>query len=419
MPLAESVTEPGPPLPGMGNDDRPSRLIEVGVIVAGTLDSIDAMAAKLAIEQTDARLRELHPDFEFDFFEIARPEMVFSGRAEPVDLLTGAIEERDNRRFDFAIVLTSAELVSVYLNNCFAAFSRALDSAVISLSPIDPKALGVDADRDTRIIRIARRVSRLMLHSIGHLNGLPESDHPNDLMYRPPSPAAIDHMAALTATDVAIQRLFLSRVADQRLEETKNVHRMTRVQFGLQAILANRKEILQAVMTAAPWQFPRRLSGLTIAAFSTLAVLLMTAEAWDMALTQGSHRMAILAMGSIVVTTIYVIVRQQLLMRRRRRRSEQSVATATTSVMVVTAGMLFMWVVLFGVAMAVTWALFSNQLIANWATTTMVAPGDVHPIDRCVMAAFTASLGLIIGSLGASFESQQYFRHIIFIDGEI
>ena len=34
------------------------------------------------------------------------------------------------------------------------------------------------------------------------------------------------------------------------------------------------------------------------------------------------------------------------------------------------------------------------------------------------LAGFIASLGIIIGALGASFEAQVYFRHVAFVDEE-
>ena len=37
---------------------------------------------------------------------------------------------------------------------------------------------------------------------------------------------------------------------------------------------------------------------------------------------------------------------------------------------------------------------------------------------RLVLAAFVASLGLVIGALGASFEEEHYIRHIAFVDEE-
>lgn len=398
-------------------------LIEIGVIVAGKLDAIDAKAAKLAVEQTDARLTELFPGFQFDFFEIKRPELTPSmtmnaGRVEPSLLLQQAVEERDAKHWDFAFVLTGAELTGNYSSYCFAALSRPLDAAVISLSLIDPQALGVEVENFERVERIARRLSRLMLHALGHLTGLPKSDHPNDLLYHPPSAAALDMMAGINDDDRERQRAALLEIADQRLEEGAG-RAMTKPWFAVRAAWINRREIAEAIRAARPWEFPQRLSRLTIASFSTLAILFMTAEAWDLALAQSIRRIVILFFCSLIATTIYVVVRQQLLVRRRHRRSEQSVVTSFSALGIVLVGMLTTWAALFFVGTCVGIALFPGDLVATWAGSTVNDARQLAWFDWPVMAMFTASLGLLIGALGASFESQHYFRHIIFVDEEI
>ncbi len=398
-------------------------LIEIGVIVAGKLDAVDAKAAKLAVEQTDSRLSELFPDFRFDFFEIKRPELTPSvttnaGRVEPSLLLQQAVEERDAKHWDFAFVLTGAELPGNYSSFCFAALSRPLDAAVISLSLIDPQALGVELDHAERVERIARRLSRLMLHALGHLTGLPKSDHPNDLLYHPPSAAALDMMAGMDDEDRDRQRAALLEIADQRLEEGAG-KAMNKTLFLARAAWINRREIAEAIGAARPWQFPRRLSRLTVASYSTLAILFMTAEAWDLALAQSLRRILLLFLASLLATTIYVVVRQQLLVRRRRRRSEQSVVTAVSAFCIVMIGMLTTWAALFLVGTAVGLLLFPGDLVATWASSTVTDARQLEWSDWPLMAMFTASLGLLIGALGASFESQHYFRHIIFVDEEI
>ncbi|GAA4457457.1 hypothetical protein [Novipirellula rosea] len=398
-------------------------LIEIGVVVAGPLDAVDSQAAKLAVEQTDARLSELFPSFRFNFFEIKRPElagtsMSVSGRVEPSLLLQQAVEERDSRHWDFAFVLTAAELVGNYSPYCFAALSRPLDTAIISMSLIDPQALGVEANPEERIERIARRLSRLMLHSIGHLTGLAKSDHPNDLLYHPPNAQALDLMAGIDKESLARQRAALAEIADQRLEEGAG-RRLAYPTFALRAAWINRKEIYQAVWAARPWQFPQRLSRLTIAAFSTLAVLLMTAEAWDLALAQDAGNVFVLLAITMLSTTVYVVLRQQLLVRRGTRRSEQSIVTSAAAFGIVFVGMATTWMALFVVGVILTHFLFPNALIATWAASTIDNARQLNSIDRPHMAVFAASLSLLIGALGASFESQHYFRHIIFVDEEI
>ncbi len=408
---------------GTATTNASKSLIEIGVIVAGSLDAVDSRSARLAVEQTDKRLSELFPEFRFDFFEIRRPELTGTGlsgtgRVEPSVLLQQAVEERDTRRWDFAFVLTSSELVGNYSPYCFAALSRPLDAAIISMSLIDPQAMGVDVDHQERIERIARRLSRLMLHSIGHLSGLPKSDHPNDLLYHPPRAQALDLMAGMDPTQQERQRAALAEIADQRLEEGVG-RRLAYPAFVVSAAWINRTEIYQAIWAARPWEFPKRLSRLTIASFSTLAILLMTAEAWDLALAQTTGNVAALCALSLLATTAYVVIRQQLLVRRGSRRSEQTVVTSCAALGIVFVGMATTWLALFSLGISLAYFLFPNELIASWAASTIADARTIDWVDRPHMAIFAASLGLLIGALGASFESQHYFRHIIFVDEEI
>ncbi|MCM2369283.1 hypothetical protein [Aporhodopirellula aestuarii] len=401
----------------------PKSLIEIGVVVAGPLDMVDSRAARMAVEQTEQRLSELFVEFRFDFFEIKRPEMTGnstsgSGRVEPSVLLQQAVDERDSRHWDFAIVLTASELVGNYSSFCFAAISRPLDAAVLSLSLIDPLALGVEANREERVERIARRLSRLMLHGIGHLCGLPKSDHPNDLMFHPQNAQALDLMAGMDSESIDRQRRALAEIADQRLEEGAG-RTLVRPLFALSAAWINHIEILQAIWAARPWEFPKRLSRLTIASFSTLAILFMTAEAWDLALAQSHVRLLALFVMSMIATTFYVVLRQQLLVRRGTRRTEQSIVTSASALGIVFVGMATTWTALFTVGFLLAYFLFPGQLIAGWAASTTNGPEELVWTDRPQMAVFAASLGLLIGALGASFESQHYFRHIIFVDEEI
>ena len=63
--------------------------------------------------------------------------------------------------------------------------------------------------------------------------------------------------------------------------------------------------------------------------------------------------------------------------------------------------------------------IFPTLLIASWAESTVEHASQISLLARPQMAIFAASLGILIGALGASFESNHYFRHIIFVDEEI
>ncbi len=392
--------------------------IDVGLIIAGPLDRVDRDAVNVALDQVGEFLERTLPDFRFDFLRVWRPELISGGRVEPSVLLQQAVEDRDSRHWDFVFVVTATELVGNYSPYCFAALSRPLDAAVFSLSLIDPQAFEASVDDATRISRIARRLSRLMLHALGHLTGLPQNDRADDLLFHPATAQDLDRMEVLDAEQIEKQSAALAEIADQRLEERSDP-KIGYVGFALRAAWINRREIAEAIWAARPWEFPRRLSRLTIASVSTVAILFMTAEAWDLGLSQSWLRIVALLGFSLLLTTLYVIVRQQLLIRRGRQVSEQTIVTSSSALGIVFTGMFVTWMTLFLVGLIVGWMLFRPPLIASWAASSALDPSQIGMSVTAQMSCFCASLGLLIGALGASFESQHYFRHIIFVDEEI
>lgn len=393
-------------------------LIEIGVVIAGPLDAVDRRATALAIEQTQTFVRQTLPDFQINIQRIRRPELSGNGRAEPSVLLQQAAEDRDARHWDFAFVVTSAELVGNYSPFCFAALSRPLDAAVFSLSLIDPQTLDEEAEEQERIDRIARRLSKLMLHALGHLTGLPPSADAKQLLFHPATAEELDGMELLDDDQLRRQKAALAEIADQRLEEQSD-RKLNNLTFISKAAWINRREIAEAVWGARPWEFPRRLSGLTIASVSTVVILFMTAEAWDLGLSQSGLRVTALVAVCLLLTTIYVVIRQQLLVRRGHGPSEQAVVTSVSALAIVLVGMAITWLSLLLIGLSAGWSLFRPELIAGWAASSNLQPHQLGFATTFKMSCFSASFGLIIGALGASFESQNYFRHVIFVDEEI
>lgn len=394
------------------------KLVEIGVILAGSLNKIDESAAQQAIDEFVDFLKSAFPELRWRLIQVRRPESVVSRRTAPSVLLQQALEERDQQHWDFAFVLTSAELDSHYSNHCLAALSRPLDAAVFSLSLIDPQAIGQASESEQRVTTMAHRLSRLMLHALGHLLGLSRHRAPDNLLYRPAAASELDAMQHFSDRQIATMRSALVETADQRLEE-RSGKPPSALAFTVRSAWINAREIGQAIVAARPWQFPRRLSGLTLASASTLVVLLMTAESWDLSLSQDAERVAGLAIVAWIGTTAYVVVRQQLIVPNVNRRSEQIVVTTFSAVGIVFTGMLVTWLMLAAVALAIACLLFGPELIASWATSSRISIRQIGLDDKAQMAAFSASLGLMIGALGTSFESQHYFRHVIFVDDEI
>lgn len=170
-------------------------------------------------------------------------------------------------------------------------------------------------------------------------------------------------------------------------------------------------------MQAAPWKFPFRLSRLSTAAFSALLVLQMTAEVWHMALHQSTAALSGLLVASLFGTTGYVIQRQGLFVRRQDRHVTEQIAVSNiTAGVIVFAGLLTTLLLLFSVSFLLGATLFPSEVIASWIDSDR----DTVATSRYTMlSAVVAAFGLAIGALGAAFEDQSYFRHVIFVDEEL
>ncbi len=387
-------------------------------MLAGRFDDIDQPAIGQAITALQSELTAEFPSFEWRIRRLRRLEGNEQTWQEPSWLLQSAAEDRERHHWDFVLAITAAELSGHYQPYCFAALSRPLDAAVISTALIDPITSDAEADRASRQTAITRRLKTLMLHSIAHLAGLHSRHDPASLMYHPEKASQLDAMQEISEEERAELRHTLQLVADVRLEESPRATRW-RCWFFLKASWINRQEILDAIWAARPWQFPRRLSRLTTAAVSSVAILLLTAEAWDLGLDQPWPRLGGLALFTNLATTAFVTMRQQLLVRRNRRHSEQTVVTSASSFLIVAAGMLTTWLSMFALAMLISHSLFDGETIRGWAAHAAIENPQAQLMLSLRMSCFAASLAILIGSLGASFESQSYFRHVILVDEEL
>ena len=391
-------------------------------------------------------------------------------RSESSELLRLAAEAREHAHQDFVVLVTGNELVARYRAFALAALSRPLDAAVLSTArlvpedalddgPDDDLAGGSDIGSDdgvgnfecagkdegrgrgessgnvrddasndrlgsrpaTNVVpdhAVVDRLATLMMHALAHLAGERPTRHRDRLLHRPDAPTDLDGMTRFDERELAALDAAFESVADTRLEEREASTR-TGLRFALRAAAINRGEIVEAVRAARPWEFPQRLSRLTTAAVSTLAILLMTAESWDLGLSQSWPTVLALALAVLVLTSGFVIHRQQLLLARHRHLSEQLVASRLSAVLIVVAGLATTWLAIFVLALAAALALFDAPLIVGWAASHGLEEANVDTLLKARMATFCASIGLLIGSLGASFEDQHHFRHVIFVDEEL
>ncbi|MEZ4600041.1 MAG: hypothetical protein R2940_09690 [Syntrophotaleaceae bacterium] len=387
---------------------RLSRRIDLGWLIPRELEAADLDAVVAARDCMSAHLGQVFPEFDWHMPLVRRTEALRQGSIEPTRLLAEGVEERDIRHWDFAFVLTGDDLQTYYKPFALAVPSRTIGVAVISLARLGFEEEGQD--------RPARRLCSLGMHLFGDLNGLPHCTDPARYMFAPGHRDNLENMVGFSEKELGQLDAELQDVADLRLEERPAAAKSGSWAFYLKGIWIGRGDILSAVVQAKPWEFPFRLSRLTTAALSALLVLLMTAEVWDLGMNQAPLFVGILSGGSLIFTTLFVLKRQNLLLHRRRRLTEQIVFTNLATVLIVLLGMTTTYVLMFGLVAVIGLTIFPHRLVEQWVASL---PQAITWPDYILLAGFVASLGILIGALGASFEGNQYFRHITYVDEEI
>jgi len=413
--------------------NRPSPIerakIEVGWVPVGPFDEADRRATKQAHRRMSAYLREHFSEFDWQF-PTAPPRALDAaadddgGRAEPVALIDHGVAERDARRWDFALVVTPADLHSYFKPYALGVPSQAMQVATLStarLGPEPPSSLSdepPDGDDPDRPDVLGRRLGVLAMHLFGHLGDLDHSGDAADFMFAPRAVADLDGMRGYDYEAQERLRTELRDVADVRLEETGR-YRHQRALFYLRATWQQRSDILGAVAETQPWAFPLRFSRLTTAAVSTMIVLLTAAEGWELSMSQPPGRVVLLTIGALGGTSAYLLKRQHLLARRRAPRlSEQRVKAVLSVTATVGVGMATTYALLFVVTLALSLFFFSDALVTGWVASVTEGGAALGWGHYFSLAGFVAALGLAIGALGASFEEEGYFRHVAFADEE-
>lgn len=389
--------------------------IEIGWVIAGELDEVDYDAVRQARAELLDVLNQWFSEFSWRMPVVRRPEMVTTSRTQPVVLLDRGHEELASYHWDFALVVTEADFVTYYKPFALAIVSRGLDIGLISTSRVDPAAHDENISREQRVAILAGRIQSLGLHVLGHLAGLRHDGSSDNLMLDLTDVSDLDRMNEINAGQRTKLTESLRQIADTRLEEEENGLMRSALRFYVRSAWMNRHEVYDAVRQARPWEFPRRLARLTTAAVSAGVVFMMTAEAWDFALSQSTSMTIVLAVLALTLTTTYVARRQQLFVRRKRRKlSEQTVISNVATASIVLAGMTTTFLGMFVAILLAGRVLFPEDLVVVWAHDLTTVTWS-HYLK---FAGVAASLALTIGALGASFEEQHHVRHITFVDEE-
>lgn len=329
-------------------------------------------------------------------------------------LLEQGIVERDLRAWDYAFVVTEADLRGYDKPYTHGVPSRAVNVAVVSTARLDPRSSGHKLPEEERSELSAERIVALGMHLFGHLNGLEHDPDKTSYMHDFHDVSELESMTRWTDVDSREVQAQLVEVADPRLEETTGDR--SRLAFYLGAARLNWTAIVKAIVSAKPWLLPVRLSRFTTAASSASVILLVTAEVWDLAFSQELSVIPLVSALALGLTATFIVTRQRLLHRRGEGRlTEQIVVTNIAVLVSVVIGLATTFVGLSLLTFLVSWCLFPPELVESWASSSARFAGAGAYWG---LAGFIASLGIAIGALGASFEEEDYFRHIAYVDEE-
>lgn len=388
--------------------------VAVGWVIAEPMPKIDRRATEMARRKVLAILRQAFPDFLWTMPIVRRQKLARQRVMEAVTLLDAGSDERERGGWDFAVVITEADLKSYYRESSLGAPSQSLGVAVASTARLDPALTNPDVTPDDRAETLANRLAVLVLHLFGHLNDLEHAPAPTAYMHDVHSVADLDSSRSFAdASRDQLQRA-LEDVADVRLEEAEG--RSSVVKFFLKSMWHNRMEIIRAIGESEPWKFPYYFNRLTTAAGSTLVILMITAEAWELGLSRPPEVVIGLSLAALVSASHYVIRRQHLFGKLRRDRlTERQVIVRLSLTIAVVLGMMTTYLLLFGITLTAAHTIFGKELVASWSPAITT---DLRIQNYLTLAGLFSALGIIVGALGATFEAKGYFRHVAYVDEE-
>lgn len=383
----------------------PHPKVEIGWLLEGDLPEAEREAAREAAAAMQTSLAACMPEFDWVIETRDRPAGTERGQTEPVRLLDAAEVDRDLRGWDFVLVVTARELRGRERSRVFGATAGIFATAILSTAFLEYPRSG-EAPLATRIHAVA-------MHLFGRLNGL-APDSSSTWMREVVDAEDLDEMTGFAPEAVADLSRRMGDVADLRVEEMEG-SRQGRLGFYARSLWQNRGALPSVILRMRPWSFPLKLRRLTTAAGSALAVLVMTAESWEVAANLSARVIVVLSLIAVAVTSAYLIRAQRLIASRQGPLREQRAVSNAGTVVAVVAGMVVTYAAVFAVAWLLAAGLFGDALISSWTSATSAETSAI----RIHLAAFAASLSVMIGALGASFEPYGYFRHVTQIDDEI
>ncbi|HSM06796.1 MAG TPA: hypothetical protein VK858_19375 [Longimicrobiales bacterium] len=331
-----------------------------------------------------------------------------AGAYQPLDFLRMGLGEKIERGVHFLLIVTEVDLAASTLSFAVALPSQLTNVGVVSTKRLDPAFWGEGEDGE----RTADRLSRLMLHTFGHLLNLRHHPEPTNVMYDFHSVEDLDGMGEVTS---AQKREIVDNLP---VEARERVSREGHGRWGfvLRALAVNARGILEAVWRANPFRLLGRLPTMLTAALSVVIVLFFSPEMWDVASTVELYQLVIFALLAVTGATfaLYRTFAFGAVLGRDRILSESAVVTEAATILSLFLTVTLLYTVFVGALYGGIVTIFPRRLMETWPT---VDPA-VRAIDHLKLSLFIGGLGVLAGSLGGRADSRDIVRGVLFIDEE-
>lgn len=375
------------PYPGPELDPRFGKLID---------SAVRLLADRLSTVGTDIQV-----------FSFSSPPLAAGGsRFEPLDYLELGLTEKLERHINFLLIVTEGEMATAKLSFAVAYPSRLTNVGIVSVRRLIPDTWGSDVDDEVA----SRRLTVLLLHTLGHILNLGHDDDPSNIMHDFVDVSDLDTMDELTSEQRDVLRRNLP------IEAHDETSRGASLAFWWRNVSRNLPVIGGTLTRANPLRLMGKLPTMLTAALSVVIVLFFSAEVWDVADAVAVYQIVIFTVIALVVASavLYQTFGFGALLDRERLVSESTVVTQTATALAVSLTVLTVFTLFFSVVYLAAITIFPRELMAEWAS---VDPAT-DPVDHVKLGLFLAGMAVLTGSLGGRGDSKRLVRTILFLDEE-
>ena len=346
-------------------------------------------------------------DVEARVLDFVGPHLTPTGGTyAPLDFVQIGMTERLERDLDFLLVVTEVDLSPERRTYVLALPSETTNVAVVSTRRLDPTFWGHEPDDAVTV----RRLSALLLHTLGHLLGLRHHPDPANAMHDFVTLEELEQLSSMTPEQVERARRSLPE------EMSEQVATSGKVRFALRQVWRNRASIARSLRRAHPLRLLGRMPTMATAALSVTIVLFFSAEMWDIGSSVAATPLILFSVLAVAIAVglLYGSFRLRSRHIRRRGLAESTVVTAASTLLALSAAIVVFYAIAFGLALLSALTFFPEALKSSWPT--------VDPAGRLAeqvnLALFLAAMAVLSGSLGGSADSKRVIRYVLFLDEE-